>query len=148
MRSNRVVRLQHAKPSHRCWNANSRKARVTGRGEWSAVVHRCTNRNTCRHLVVQQSADFCSQDFLDQNVISIITASRVAVDATGQIAFQQFTDLNHLFDRISDDKQRSVPKRLGLEHMRIREELAARNTHQSILEANSLSAAGLTTGDQ
>ena len=78
------------------------------------MVHRGTDGNTCRHLVVQESANFNAENFFNGHIVRIITAGRVAVDATGQIAFQQFADLNHLLDRISNDKQRSVAERLGL----------------------------------
>ncbi len=48
----RVVTMERGKPWNRRWKADGRKAWMTRRGKWPAVIHCRRNRDAGRHFVV------------------------------------------------------------------------------------------------
>ena len=88
-----VVALQFGKTMNRRGQADRGKAGMAGGWERAAVIHGAGNRYAGWHFIVEQSAHALAERRSNPRIVSVVAASRVAVNAAGEIALQM---LQHL----------------------------------------------------
>lgn len=111
--------MQRREALHTRRNSHRSEASMSRRWKRPAVIHRRTDRDTRRHLVIDEAAHPLPEQWFEGGMIRIILSSRVRIDGAGEIAFEIPEQVGGLFRIARQDEQGHRAERFGLQGLRV-----------------------------
>ncbi len=105
MRANAVVAVQRGESRNCGGHPDRGEMWMPGGRIGAAVVHRRCNRDSGRHLVVEQPAYALPQRRCESVISLIVFAAGMRIDAAGEVAFQMLENLCCLVEVSRDHEQ-------------------------------------------
>ncbi len=121
---------------------------MRGGGERSAVIHRGTDGDAGRHLVVEETAYFFAEEWCDVVVCDVICAGFGGVDGAGEVAFEETQDGGE-FKLVADgDCEGGVAEDLALQVVRGGEELFCGGSEKGVRVAVAVAGGVIAASDE